>query len=96
MKKSSIEDGINYVSCFMGSMALDARARLKVNEIVPRVGLHWIYKSYPLSFYVAEVFLNMNEQSSGSGEVDCHRAQISQDPVPLINTNQLLIARYGR
>ena len=45
MKKSAIEDGINYVSYFMGSMALDARARLKVNEIVPRVGLHWIYKS---------------------------------------------------
>ena len=42
MKKSAIEDGINYVSYFMGSMALDARARLKVNEIVPRVGLHGI------------------------------------------------------
>ena len=42
MKKSAIEDGINYVSSFMGSMALDARARLKVNEIVPRVGLHGI------------------------------------------------------
>ena len=42
LKKSAIEDGINYVSCFMGSMALDARARLKVNEIVPRVGLHGI------------------------------------------------------
>ena len=42
MKKSAIEDGINYVSCFMGLMALDARARLKVNEIVPRVGLHGI------------------------------------------------------
>ena len=42
MKKSAIEDGINYVSHFMGSMELGARARLKVNEIVPRVGLHWI------------------------------------------------------
>ena len=42
MKKSAIEDGNNYVSCFMGSMALGARARLMVNEIVPRVGLHWI------------------------------------------------------
>ena len=42
LKKSAIEDGINYVSYFMGSMALDARARLKVNEIVPRVGLHGI------------------------------------------------------
>ena len=41
-KKSAIEDGINYVSYFMGLMALDARARLKVNEIVPRVGLHGI------------------------------------------------------
>ena len=42
MKKSAIEVGINYVSYFMGSMALDARARLKVNEIVPRVGLHGV------------------------------------------------------
>ena len=42
MKKSAIEDGIKYVSYFMGSMALDARARIKVNEIVPRVGLHGI------------------------------------------------------
>ena len=42
MKKSAIEVSINYVSYFMGSMALDARARLKVNEIVPRVGLHGI------------------------------------------------------
>ena len=40
LEKSAIEVGINYVSCFMGSMALDARARLKVNEIVPCVGLH--------------------------------------------------------
>ena len=39
-KKSAIEVGINYVSYFMSSIALDARARLKVNEIVPRVGLH--------------------------------------------------------
>ena len=42
MKKSVIEVGINYVSYFMGSMALGARARLKVNKIVSRVGLHWI------------------------------------------------------
>ena len=42
MKKSDIEDGINYVSYFIGSMALGARARLKVNKIVPCVGLHWI------------------------------------------------------
>ena len=42
MKESAIEDGIIYVSYFMGSMVLDARARLKVNEIVPRVGLHGI------------------------------------------------------
>ena len=42
MKKSAIEDGINYVSYFMGSMELSARARLKVNEIVTRVGLHGI------------------------------------------------------
>ena len=42
MKRSAIEDGINYVSYFMGSMDLDARARLKINEIVPRVGLHGI------------------------------------------------------
>ena len=42
MKKSAIEDGINYMSYFMGSMALDARARLKVNKIVPHVGLHRI------------------------------------------------------
>ena len=40
MKKSAIEVGINYVSYFKRSMALEARARLKVNEIVPRVGLH--------------------------------------------------------
>ena len=40
MKKSAIEVGINYVSYFMSSMALDARARLKVNGIVPHVGLH--------------------------------------------------------
>ena len=40
LKKSAIEGGKNYVSYFMGSMALGARARLKVNEIVPRVGLH--------------------------------------------------------
>ena len=42
MKKSAIEDGINDMSYFMGSMTLDARARLKVNEIAPRVGLHGI------------------------------------------------------
>ena len=42
LKKSAIEVGINYVSCFMGSMALDARAILNVNEIVSRVGLHGI------------------------------------------------------
>ena len=42
MKKSAIEDGINYVSYFMGLIALGARARLKVNEIVPRIVLHWI------------------------------------------------------
>ena len=46
MKKSVIEVGINYVSYFMGSMALDARARLKVNDIVPRVGLHGILIRY--------------------------------------------------
>ena len=40
MNKSDIEDGINYVSYFMGSMALGARARLNFNEIVPRLGLH--------------------------------------------------------
>ena len=42
VKKSAIEDGIDYVSYFMRSMALDARARLKINEIFPRVGLHCI------------------------------------------------------
>ena len=42
MKKSAIEDGINYVSYSMGSMVLDARARLKVNEIVPHEVLHGI------------------------------------------------------
>ena len=42
MKKGAIEVGINYVSYFMGLMALDARARLKFNEIFPRVGLHGI------------------------------------------------------
>ena len=42
MEKSAIDDSINYVSYFMGSMALDARARLKVNDIVPRVELHGI------------------------------------------------------
>ena len=42
MKKNAIEVGINYVSCFMSSMVLDARARLKVIEIIPRVGLHGI------------------------------------------------------
>ena len=42
MKKSAIEVGINYVSYFMSSMALDTRARLKVTEIVPHVGLHGI------------------------------------------------------
>ena len=47
LKKSTIEVGINYVSYFMGSMELDARARLKVNEIVPCVGLHWIYTPLP-------------------------------------------------
>ena len=46
MKKSAIEDGNNYVSYFMGSMDLGSRARLKVNEIVPRVGLHWILMRY--------------------------------------------------
>ena len=40
MKKSAIEVGINYVSYFRSLVALDARARLKVNDIVPRVGLH--------------------------------------------------------
>ena len=42
LKKRAIEVGINYVSYFMGSMALDARARLKVNAIVSHVGLHRI------------------------------------------------------
>ena len=42
MKKSAIEVSINYVSYFMSSMALDSRARLKVTEIVPLVGLHRI------------------------------------------------------
>ena len=42
LKKSAIEEGMNYVSYFMGSMALDARARLKVNEIVLCVGLNGI------------------------------------------------------
>ena len=42
MKKSAIEDGISYVSYFMGSMVLAARARLKVNDIVPRVESHGI------------------------------------------------------
>ena len=42
LKKSAIEGGINYVSYFIGSMALDARARLKVHKIVPHVGLHGI------------------------------------------------------
>ena len=42
VKKSAMEDGINHVSYFMSSMALDAKARLKVIEIVPRVGLHGI------------------------------------------------------
>ena len=37
MKKSAIDEGNNYVSYFMGLMALGARARLMVNEIVPRV-----------------------------------------------------------
>ena len=42
MKRSAIEVGINYISYFMSLMALDAGARLKVNDIVPRVGLHGI------------------------------------------------------
>ena len=42
MKKIAIEEGINCVSYFMGSMALDAIARLKVNEIVTRIGLYEI------------------------------------------------------
>ena len=40
MNKSAIEVGINYVSYFRSLVALDARARLKVNEIVSCVGLH--------------------------------------------------------
>ena len=45
MKKSAIEEGINYVSYFMSLMALDTRARLRFNEIVPCVGLHGILMS---------------------------------------------------
>ena len=37
-------DGNNYVSSFMVDALGGARDRLMVNELVPRVVLHWIYK----------------------------------------------------
>ena len=40
MKKSAIEVSVNYVSYFMSLMSLDTGARLKVNDIVPHIGLH--------------------------------------------------------
>ena len=47
-----------------------------------------------LAFYVAEAFLYMTEQYSGSGEGDSHRAQLVQELVPLINTNLIMSAGY--
>ena len=38
----------------------------------------------------------MTEKSSGTGESNFHRAQLSQDRVTLIYTNPLLNAGYGR
>ena len=44
---------------------------------------------------MGEGLLHITKQSLGYGEEDCHRAQIVQDLVPLINTNPLLSAGYG-
>ena len=42
-KKSAMVDGNSYVSQFMVDTLGVARARLMVNELVPRVGLQRIY-----------------------------------------------------
>ena len=58
--------------------------------------MYGLGESYPLAFYMEEDFLNMTEQSLGSRESDCHRAQLAQYSGPLITTNKLLSVGYGR
>ena len=43
-----------------------------------------------------ECFLNTTEKYSGPREGYLHRAQLTQYPVPLINTNPLLSEVYSR
>ena len=57
--------------------------------------MYGLGESYPLDFYIAGCFLHMTEQSLGSREGDCHRAQLAQDPVPFITTNTLPSTGYG-
>ena len=51
-------------------------------------------QSYPIYFYMVEIYLNMIEQYPVSEEGDWHRLQLVQDPVTLINTNLIMGAGY--
>ena len=45
--------------------------------------MYTLIKLFHLAFNMVEVFLHVSEQSSGSGEGGCHRAQLAQDPLSL-------------
>ena len=51
-------------------------------------------QSDPFAFDVAKRFLNLAEQSSSSGEGECHQAQFAKDTMPFIHAYHVLGARY--
>ena len=57
--------------------------------------MYALSKCHPHAFDGTEGFLYMAEQYSGFGEDNFHRAQLAQDPGPLIYTNSILSAEYG-
>ena len=57
--------------------------------------MYTLCKSYPINFYVADEFLHMTEQYSGSREGSCYRLQLAQYLVTLIYADPLLSAMYG-
>ena len=50
----------------------------------------------PFAFDMAKGFLHFTEQASGSREVESHLKQLTDYPVPFVESNPLLGEGYGR
>ena len=48
----------------------------------------------PFAFEVAKGLLHLAKQSPGSGEGECPRSQLDEDPVPFVHAYPVLGVRY--